>query len=81
MRARRLAIKARDIERARRAIVEAGYTLGDSSDPSALHVVDEHAIQAPEEVACVLVTAGAPPTHLALEQEDLEEHFLRMTSS
>lgn len=81
LRARRLAIKARDLERARRAIVEAGYTLGDSSDPSALHVVDERAIQAPEEVACVLVTAGAPPTHLALEQEDLEEHFLRMTSS
>jgi len=26
-----------------------------------------------------LVNAGAPPTHLAIEQENLEEYFLRLT--
>jgi hypothetical protein len=27
----------------------------------------------------VLVAAGTPPIRLAVEQEDLEQHFLRLT--
>jgi ABC-2 type transport system ATP-binding protein len=81
LRSRRLTVGARDLEAARRAIVKAGYTIGDSSDASELHVVDGHAIDAPEDVARLLVDAGTPPTHLTVEQEDLEEHFLRLTSA
>jgi len=31
-------------------------------------------------VAKLLVRAGVPPTHLAVAQEDLEQHFMRLTA-
>jgi ABC-2 type transport system ATP-binding protein len=40
---------------------------------------DDRAVQQPEQVATLLVQAGTPPSHLALEREDLEQHFLRLT--
>ena len=42
---------------------------------------DVLAIEAPDEVARVLVAAGAPPVRLVVEQEDLEAHFLRLTGA
>jgi ABC-2 type transport system ATP-binding protein len=42
---------------------------------------DAHAIAYPDEIARLLVDAGTPPTRLAVEQEDLEQHFLRLTSA
>lgn len=46
------------------------------------HVIikDPRAVEAPERIATLLVNAGVPPTHLAVEQEGLEEHFLRLTN-
>ena len=41
---------------------------------------DEHAIERPDDIAHILVNAGAPPTHLAVEQENLEDYFLRLTN-
>jgi hypothetical protein len=38
------------------------------------------ALEAPERVAEILVSAGVPPTHLAIARESLEEHFMRLTS-
>ncbi len=81
LRARRLVVRARDLKAARQVLADAGHTTVDSADASALYVADARALDAPDEVARVLVNAGIPPTHLALEQEDLEEHFLRLTSS
>ena len=40
---------------------------------------EPRAVAAPDEVARVLVAAGIPPTRLAVEQDDLEQHFLRLT--
>jgi ABC-2 type transport system ATP-binding protein len=37
------------------------------------------AINAPENVATLLVSAGAPPTRLAVVQQSLEDHFLGLT--
>ena len=37
------------------------------------------AVQRPDRVATHLVEAGAPPTYLGIEREDLEQHFLRLT--
>ena len=37
-------------------------------------------MQRPDDVAAALVAGGHPPTRLAVEQEDLEEHFLRLTA-
>jgi ABC-2 type transport system ATP-binding protein len=40
---------------------------------------EPRAIEAPDEIAVLLVRAGTPPTRLAVEQENLEEYFLRLT--
>ena len=37
------------------------------------------AIHDPDQVASQLVQAGAPPAYLAVEREDLEQLFLRLT--
>jgi ABC-2 type transport system ATP-binding protein len=40
---------------------------------------EARAINAPDEVATLLVNAGTPPVRLAVEQENLEDYFLRLT--
>ncbi len=79
LRARHLTIKTRDLGAAIKALESAGYsTLSDYDDLIRLN--DPRAVEAPDEVAEILVHAGAPPIHLAVEQENLEEHFLRLTN-
>jgi ABC-2 type transport system ATP-binding protein len=39
----------------------------------------EYAIEHPDEIARILVNAGAAPTHLAVKQQNLEEHFMQLT--
>jgi len=36
------------------------------------------AVQHPDVIASLLVQAGAPPTQLLVEEEDLEDYFLRL---
>jgi ABC-2 type transport system ATP-binding protein len=40
---------------------------------------EEYAIEHPDTIARILVNAGAPPTHLVVRQQDLEEHFMQLT--
>ena len=40
---------------------------------------EARAVDAPDEVATLLVNAGTPPIRLSVEQEDLEDYFLRLT--
>lgn len=77
LRSRRLEIKARDLESAQSTLAEAGYTVRVSE--STLFLNEARAIEAPDEVATILVNAGTPPTRLAVAQENLEDHFLRLT--
>lgn len=42
-----------------------------------LVALDKRAIDAPEDVATLLVAAGFPPIRLVVEREDLETYFLR----
>ena len=58
-------------------LARAGYAV--KIDEKMLILSEEKAIAAPAEVATVLVNAGVPPTRLAVEQENLEEYFLRLT--
>ncbi|MCJ7511975.1 MAG: ABC transporter ATP-binding protein [Anaerolineales bacterium] len=44
-----------------------------------LTLMDERAVGSPEKVSTLLVNAGAPPIRLGVEQETLEDHFLRLT--
>ena len=77
LRSRRLEIKARHLEQAQNVLVQAGYSVKTSDNT--LFLYEARPIDAPDEVAALLVNAGAPPTRLVVEQEDLEDYFLRLT--
>jgi ABC-2 type transport system ATP-binding protein len=77
MRSRRLEIKARNLEAAHSALTRAGFAAKVSD--SAVVLSEARALDAPDEIATLLVSAGAPPVRLAVEQEDLEGYFLRLT--
>lgn len=77
LRARRLEVQALDLDRARAALTQAGYVVETEADR--LRLTGGEAVTHPEAVATVLVRAGQPPTRLAVEQDDLEAHFLRLT--
>ena len=79
LRARRLEINACDLEAAQTALTQAGYAV--KTGENALFLREASAISAPGTVATILVNAGTPPTRLAVEQENLEEYFLRLTGA
>ncbi len=81
LRARRLEVRARDIDLAGAALTKAGYQVVPGDHGGQIRLNDAHAVDAPDLVARLLVDAGAPPTHLAVVQEDLEQYFLRLTSA
>ena len=70
---------ARDRGAAGAALEAAGYTVASLDGEGPLRLSEARAVDAPEAVAQALVAAGTPPTRLAVEQEDLEQHFLRLT--
>jgi ABC-2 type transport system ATP-binding protein len=77
LRSRRLEIEARNLEAAQRVLTQAGFVVSVSG--GVLILMEARAVEAPDEVARLLVQAGAPPTRLAVEHEDLESRFLRLT--
>jgi len=77
LRSRRLEIKTRDLEAAQSALTQAGFAV--KANESTIFLNEARAIDAPDEVATLLVNAGTPPTRLAVEQENLEDYFLRLT--
>ena len=77
LRSPRLEVEARDLEAAQRALAEAGFEA--IAQDGALILSQPRALAQPDQVAAILVNAGAPPTRLAIQQEDLEAHFLRLT--
>lgn len=76
LRTKQLIIEARDLAKAHKALT--GFE--NVSLNERITIKDKRAVNAPEEIATLLVKAGTPPTHLAVEQENLEEYFLRLTS-
>jgi len=79
LRSLRLEIKARNIHDAYSGLQSAGYKPALQDDMILLE--EPRAIEHPDDVAGVLVRAGAPPTHLVMRQQNLEEHFMRFTRS
>jgi ABC-2 type transport system ATP-binding protein len=80
LRSKYLVIKARDIHAAFNTLKSSGYEISSDHNES-IRLSDPRAVDAPDEVAQVLVQAGTPPMHLAVEQENLEDHFLRLTNT
>jgi ABC-2 type transport system ATP-binding protein len=78
-RSRRLEIRVHDLAKAHSLLTRENYSaiLHDQS----IFVSDVRALNAPDEIARLLVNADIPPTHLALEQQNLEEHFMQLTGS
>lgn len=79
LRAKRLEVKARNLEAAQISLQSAGYKFVIKDETIILE--DEHAIEHSDDIAQMLVNAGTPPTRLAIEQENLEDYFLRLTSN
>jgi ABC-2 type transport system ATP-binding protein len=77
LRAKRLEVRTRNLEAAQICLQSAGYK---SVMRDGMILIDnEHAIEHPDDIAHILVNAGTPPTRLAVEQQNLEEHFLQLT--
>jgi ABC-2 type transport system ATP-binding protein len=77
LRSCRLEIQARDLQAAHNVLTQAGFAV--TTKDRTLVLNEARAIDAPEQVATLLVNAGTPPSRLAVEQEDLEDYFLRLT--
>jgi ABC-2 type transport system ATP-binding protein len=76
-RRRRLLVGARDGQASYALLLEAGFSARMTANDT-IEVVDEAAIERPDVVVTRLVNAGQAPTMLVVEQEDLEQYFLRL---
>jgi ABC-2 type transport system ATP-binding protein len=76
-RRRRLVLRAKDPVKAQQLLTAAGHASQVLED-GAIESKDESAVTHPDEVNQLLVRGGVPPTMLTVEEEDLEQYFLRL---
>lgn len=76
-RRRRLLLRTRDSAAAQAALVAAGHPVEIIQDGS-IELKNAAAIEHPDDIASLLVKAGSPPTQLVVDEEDLEQYFLRL---
>jgi ABC-2 type transport system ATP-binding protein len=74
---RRLLIGVQDIEQAQRSLVAAGQPVEILPDGT-LQLKNAAAVSHPEEINRLLVEAGTPPSRLLVDEEELEQYFLRL---
>jgi ABC-2 type transport system ATP-binding protein len=79
-RRRWLLVRARDTEGARRALAAAGQP-SELLPDGAIELRHAAAIAEPDDIATLLVRSGVPPTQLLVEEEELEQYFLRLIGS
>ena len=79
-RRRRLLVQARDIEIAQQVLSDGGFP-GEILPGGILELNQMPAIEHPDDIASRLVRAGTPPTHLVVEEEELEPYFLRLVGA
>jgi ABC-2 type transport system ATP-binding protein len=77
LRTKRLEIRARNLTAAQLCLNSAGYKFVMKDETIVMD--NSHAIEHPDDIAHILVNAGTPPTHLAVVQQNLEEHFMQLT--
>jgi ABC-2 type transport system ATP-binding protein len=75
----RLEVGARDLDRAAAALRAGGFSPELAGGKGLLQLRDERALAEPDEVARLMVAADAPPIHMAVARETLEDHFIRLT--
>ncbi len=79
-RRRRLLLNVREIEPARKVLLAAGHIATRLMDGT-LELQERASIEKPEAINRLLVEAGFPPSRLMVEEEPLEEFFLRLVGS
>lgn len=78
-RAKRLEIKVHDLEKAHALLIQENYSA--VINAGSILVSDLRATEAPDEIARLLVREDMPPMRLAVEQQNLEDHFMQLTGS
>ncbi len=76
-RRRRLLLRARDVEAAHRTLVAAGQP-AEILEDGRIELKNASSVDRPDDINCLLVKAGTPPTQLVVEEEELEPYFLRL---
>lgn len=79
LRTKRLEIRTQQLPDAIISLQGAGYNPGFKGET--IFLKEPYAIENPDHIAIILVNAGAPPIHLAVRQQDLEEHFMQLTGN
>jgi len=74
---RRLLLRVQDVDSAYRALRAAGQYAKIIKDGT-IELKNESSVKHPEDINCLLVKAGTPPTQLMVEEEELEQYFLRL---
>jgi ABC-2 type transport system ATP-binding protein len=77
LRSKHLGVQARDLKSAFICLQSAGYNL--LMKDETILIENAYALEHPDDIAQILVNAGTPPTHLAVEQQNLEDHFMVLT--
>jgi len=76
-RKRRLLLRTRDVEPAQRALINAGLPAEIIQD-GIIELKSAESVERPDEINRLLVNSGNPPTQLMVEEEELEQYFLRL---
>ncbi len=76
-RSRRLLLRARDVESAHRALIAAGQPAAILQDGT-IELKNASSVERPDDINSLLVNAGTSPTQLMVEEEELEQYFLRL---
>ena len=76
LRAKRLEVQTHNLEAAQICLHSAGYKF--VMNDSTIVIDHVHAVEHPDDIARLLVNAGTPPTRLAVEHQNLEEHFMQL---
>lgn len=74
---RQLILRTRDNQAARRILMNAGHP-AEMLQNNDLELKDTSSIERPDDIASLLVNAGVSPTHMLVEEEELEQYFLRL---
>ncbi len=80
LRSKYLMVQAHDLDAAKTALTRHGYGIAAGNHGGSLRLDEARAVESPDEIARLLVEAGIPPTRLAVEQENLEDYFLRLAT-
>jgi ABC-2 type transport system ATP-binding protein len=76
-RRRRLLLRSRDVESAHRTLISAGQPAEILQDGT-IELKHAFAVERPDDINRLLVEAGTPPIRLVVEEEELEQYFLRL---